>query len=63
MRNHVLVKACWFFAVLFSANGCEKRHYGPTPSIGFCNEWLLGSKYDGLALAALKRLFPPLYKG
>jgi 16S rRNA (cytosine967-C5)-methyltransferase len=29
------------------------------PSIGFCIDWLLGSKYARLALAALQRLCPP----
>ena len=31
--------------VALVAIGCFLHQYGPTPSIVFCNDWLLGGKY------------------
>jgi hypothetical protein len=38
----------------------QPMDYIPTP-IGFCIEFLLGAKYEGLALLCSEKTIPPLY--
>jgi len=51
----------WSFFTFFKKKPCDAA--GDSPSIGFCNESLIGAKYEGFGAGVISGFLALIFKG